>query len=181
MPAYLAERISGELDGAQADLVVLERFKLDGSTFAIVVKGKDFDEAIVAKTVPTVYTMRVTTNGLDGLTYQEELDLLDAAAERGEHEKPDVHLLDPGDGRGERAFEEILVDQIVPEGDEQEAWLAVLFDLTDDSVFQTLIKDIQKDGTITFRPPDDDDPVFDQLSAQAKALRDMLQRSHRAV
>jgi hypothetical protein len=180
MPAFLAERISGELDGKPSDLVILERFELDGKKYVIAARGTDFDEALLTEGVPDVFTMSLTEKGLDGLTAEEEIRILEDSEVRGVKELPTIYYLDP-DGKGERAFEEIIVSEIETDRDE-DAWLVVLFDTTNEAIFEAVIKAILPSGETTFRPPEDEDKTpYITLASQAKAIRDMLRRANQKI
>jgi hypothetical protein len=176
MPAYVPQIISGDLDGEEAELLILESFKLDDKNYAIVAKAPDVDVALRTNGVPDLFTMVLAEDGLEGLDEEEEIQVLEAAEERGEKNIPTIYTFDPGDGLGKRAFEEWIVDPIETDRDEI-AHLVVLFDTTNGDKCQVMVRSELAGGSFSFRPPDDADvSPYIELASQAKQLRDLRRR-----
>jgi len=176
MPAYLPQRISGELDGEETELLILESFNLDDKNYAIVAKAPEVDVALRTNGVPDLFTMVLAGDGLEGLDEDEETQVLKAVEERGEGSSATIYTVDPGDGLGKRAFEEWIVDPI--ETDREEiAHLVVLFDTANGDKCHVMVRSELANGTFSFRPPDNSDASpYTELASQAKQLHDMRRR-----
>jgi hypothetical protein len=172
MSTYLIERCSGQESGQATELVILERFTLDGAPFAVVAPAPDFDGALAKGGIPKTAIGQVHGDDVTVLPRRDGIKLLALAKERGRREAPTIYHLDGQDGLGERDFVEVVVAEIDSDRDE-DAWLVVLLEAASGEAFDTLIKGIDRDGAISFRSPEGDDGLpFLRLASQAKQIRD---------